>query len=289
MKSREQIKNEAEAMLALKRRELGADSSDRAYYQHHLKKLEKIENNKEAIGIENYDYGNEVLPKLTPNIVKQLTKNSSLINVNSTKFNLSDLAKMHTSGINQNKVNEINNRYQLKDQPDMEDLMSLSSRELNAFKELVIKHRQKTIPNTDEYRVLRTFLPILNKVIEKHNLEHAALNAIEPIEILIDLNKIQNRSVPSKESSEIRKTLEKNTNMLPLIRIKEEEYRSMEVSPTSSRSTIIHSYSRESFNTDTTEAIYQSEEIAYRNTSFNPTITPNPPSGRKPSTRFRNH
>lgn len=312
MKSREQIRNEAKAILALKRRELGADSNDKAYYQHHLKKLQRIEDNKDSIGIESYDHGNESLPKLVQNIAKQLTKNSSLINVNSTKFNINDLTKIYNSGINQSEVNEINNRYQLKNQPDMEDLMSLSSRELNDFKELVIQHRHKTITNTEEYLVLRTFLPVLNKVIKKHNLENEPSNAIEPIELFIDLNKIPNRLFPIKDASEIRKSLEKNTSMLPpikktsetgkslekntsmlpSIKITEKEYRSMEVSPSSSRSTIIRSYSEQSFNSDTTEAIYQSEKITFRNSSLNPSATPKPapgPPGKKPNARFRNY
>ena len=72
MKSREQIRNEAKAMLALKRRELGADSNDKAYYQHNLKKLQRIEDNKDSIGIEIYDHGNESLPKLIQKYCKTI-------------------------------------------------------------------------------------------------------------------------------------------------------------------------------------------------------------------------
>ena len=236
MKSSEQVKKEAGAMLASKRRELGTSKDDREFYLHHLKKLEKIERNKEAVGIEDYNFGNEFLPKLLENIANRATKNFPLHGINPANFNFSDLTKMHISGISQRDVNEMNNRYKLKDKLDMEDLMNLSTKELNALKELVIQQRRESVMSPNEHPEFKKFLVVLNKVIRKHNLEHEESQAIEPIEILIDLNKTKDNAP------------QKATDKLPPIQVKQEEYQSIEITPSSSRSTIVHSYSERSFN-----------------------------------------
>ena len=272
MKTKKQIVDEAKAILALKQREIGKDKNDGNFYKHHLKRLEKIEHNKESIGIENYNSGNELLPKLVKIIAKKKTQNSSLQNITESKFNLSDLTKMHSLGISQSDINKMNSRYKLKNQVDMEDLIALPTQELNAFKELVMQYREDTISDLKQHSKIKRFIHSLNKVIEKHNLDHKSAQTIEPIEILIDLDKNK------VHSNSIKGILKKSTNILPPILTTQEEAKSIGVTPSSSASTILPKYSasssKDSLKSDITEELYP------------PTIispTPTPPKVSKPS------
>jgi|GEM_PF-3853131 len=281
MKSIQQLKNEAKAILNFKRRELGSDKNDREFYQHHLKKLVKIEKNKETIGEENYSLGNELLATIVQDIAQKRAKNIPLQNITPSKFNFSDLTKMHSTGISQNDINQINNRSELKDQVDMEDLMRLTTQDLKVFRNLIEQHkRELVIGSKEEYKV-KKFFHVLNKVIKKHNSEHTTSQDIEPIEILIDLNKAQSHSNVNKDS------LEKKVSKLPLLKMKHEEYYSHEISRSSSKDTIIDSYSMKSFSSETTEKLYPDGETNistnYSRSSFTLTPSPTPPKTPKSS------
>jgi|TARA_B110000503_G_C6932726_1_gene323494 hypothetical protein len=90
---------------------------------------------------------------------------------------------------------------------------------------------------------------------------------------LIDLNK---------------ESLERKVSKSPLLKMKhEEEYYSHEISRSSSKDTIIDSYSMKSFSSETTEKLYPDGETNistnYSRSSFTLTPSPTPPKTPKSS------
>lgn len=80
-------------------------------------------------------------------------------------------------------------------------------------------------------------------------------------------------------------TSNKLDDLLPQISVRQDAYQSIEVSPSSSRSTIVHSYSERSFDSETTEMLCQTRKIV-RTSSFTPSPTP-PKNSKSSRPKFR--
>lgn len=279
IKTRTQILEEARKILARKREILGKDSNDQEFFKHHVKKLERIESHKMEIGIETYERGNELLPIIVRRMAQKIVvDNPKLKDIDISKFELTDIASLYgKTRISQSTIDNINRRTKLKDNVDMEDLMSLSTDELAMFKDSISEHRRHTLINQSEHSDVISFCHTLNAVINNHNSKDTIFQFIEPIEILIDLNKISKKK--ERESS--------GGVILPPLIIRKDRSVSRESSTPSSvismDETYVSSYSSDSsgsFRSSKTRSVYFSEVLV------SSTPTPPPlPAGRNRSFR----
>lgn len=290
------IKEQARVLLDKKIKEIGFDKeSDFDYFKHHAAKLALAKQNQIAIDEDTYQAGAESLPRIVSSIAAKIAAhNPTLENLDraAQNYTLTDLTKLYGKRVSQREIDQINSRITLKDHASMEDLMSLSTNELRGFRDMVTKHRRSAEINSHEHYEATQFSFLLNKVIEKHNKEHDSSQTIEPVEMMIDLDKsrkltsanlrerLKQKKLPRIVALEEHSSVKVTTPSLTSIT---EEHRYSEFSPNSSKSTVVSNFSASSYDSDKTVELYTSTLVSSASTP--PTKTPIIPTTAKPSFR----